>query len=132
VTEISKYSFQMPSYKVSDYRALACEYARYVGTKTQVNLHIAFIYARAGVCIGMATNRIGSRSSGAGFGDRTIHAERAVLKSVGDTSLLKDATLVVIRVNRHGAIMGSEPCHECKCHLESAMRKHGLKRVYYS
>jgi hypothetical protein len=47
-------------------------------------------------------------------------------------SLLRDATLVVIRVNKQGELRLSEPCHECRCALTKAMEKYGLKQVYYS
>lgn len=119
-------------YRLSHYETVAQEYASRVGKAMKCNLHMAFLYARSGVCIGMATNSVGSRSRGAGFSDYTIHAERAVLRSVGNTALLKDAVLVVVRIGKSGAIRGSEPCHECKCHLEAAMRKYGLRKVYYS
>jgi cytidine deaminase len=62
----------------------------------------------------------------------TIHAERAALKAVGDVTLLRNATLVVIRVGYDGTLRSSEPCHECRRHLEAAMRKYGLRRVLYS
>jgi len=122
----------MPSYRLSDYELIAQAYASRVGIATSTSLHMAFLYARSGVCIGMATNSVGSRSRGAGFSTHTIHAERAVLRAVGDVSLLRDASLVVVRISKRGQILGSEPCHECRCHLTAAMRKHGLRRVYFS
>lgn len=107
---------------------------RYSGAYGRVNTscHMAFVYGRRGILLGMATNRIGTRSSGAGFSSMTIHAERAALKAVGDTSLLDGATLVVIRINKRGGLADSKPCHECKRHLEAAMKKYGLRRVLYS
>lgn len=122
---------KMP-HRRSDYVDIAHDYARAASTRMCTSLHIGFLYARGGILIGMSTNRVGSRSKGAGFSGYTIHAERAVLKAVGDFTLLRGATLVVVRVNRRGEIMPSEPCHECKCHLEKAMRVYGLRRVYYS
>ena len=122
----------MPSYKLSDYERIAQEYASRVGIATSTSLHMAFIYSRSGICIGMATNSVGSRSRGAGYSKHTIHAERAVLRAVGDVSLLRDASLVVVRISKFGKILGSAPCHECRCHLTAAMRKYGLRRVYYS
>lgn len=124
-------SFKM-SYRRSDYADIAMEYATAAATRTRTSLHIGFIYARGGILIGMATNRVGSRSSGAGFSGYTIHAERAVLKAVGDNNLLRGATMVVVRVSKGGIILPSEPCHECKCHLGKAMRVYGLRKVYYS
>jgi hypothetical protein len=122
----------MSSYKRSDYEQVATEYAHWAATRMQTSLHIAFVYGKRGVLLGMSTNRIGTRSSGAGFSKLTIHAERAALKAVGDVSLLRGAVLVVIRVRKTGEIMGSEPCHECRMHLEKCMDKYGLKAVYYS
>lgn len=119
-------------HKLSDYEIYARDYASRAATALRTHLHLAFIYARGGALIAMSTNRVGSRRMGAGFSDYTIHAERAVLKSAGDTSLLRGATLVVVRISRQGKILGSEPCHECKCHLSAAMRKYGLNRVYFS
>lgn len=118
--------------KLSDYEAIAKDYAIRASTSMSTSLHIAFIYARSGVMIAMSTNRIGSRSRGAGYSRNTIHAERAVIKMVGDNSLLRGATLVVVRVNKRGELLGSMPCHECQCHLNKAIDKYGLRRVYYS
>jgi hypothetical protein len=122
----------MSSYRRADYEQIAREYAHWAATRMQTSLHLAFVYGRRGVLLGMSTNRIGTRSSGAGFSKLTIHAERAALKAVGDVSLLRDAVLVVIRVRKNGEIMGSKPCHECQMHLEKCMDKYGLKAVYYS
>ena len=54
------------------------------------------------------------------------------MKAVGDESLLRGATMVVVRVSRGGKLLVSEPCPACKCHLGKAMREYGLRRVYYS
>jgi hypothetical protein len=125
-----------PSYAMhprrSDFEGVAHEYAARAATMMSTNLHIAFLYGRGGILLGMSTNRIGSRSRGAGFSTYTIHAERNVLRMVGDVSLLRGATLVVVRVNKRGQLLNSEPCHECQCHLRKAMRDYGLRRVYYS
>jgi hypothetical protein len=118
--------------KLSDYETIAQDYAIRASTAMNTSLHIAFIYGRNGVMIAMSTNRIGSRSRGAGYSRNTIHAERAVIKMVGDNSLLRGATLVVVRVSKKGELMGSMPCHECQCHLNKAIDKYGLRRVYYS
>ena len=118
--------------KLSDYLDIAEEYATMAATRMKTSLHIAFVYGRGGILLGMCTNSVGSRSKGAGYDRYTIHAERAVLKMVGDVSLLRGATLVVVRVGRGGNILGSAPCHGCRCHLEKAMDKYGLRKVYYS
>ena len=119
-------------YKRSDYVEVASQYARIAATRTHTNLHIAFVYGRGGVLLGMATNRVGSRSRGAGFSNATIHAERAALKAIGNISLLRGAVLVVVRVDTLGTLRNSKPCHECQRHLQKAMKCYGLRRVYYS
>lgn len=103
-----------------------------VWDKHRTQLHIAAILQR-GKVLAVASNSIGSRSKGAGYQERTIHAERAAIKKVGDTSKLNGATMIVIRIMRGTKEVGnSEPCHSCKCHLEKCMRQHGLRQVYYS
>lgn len=118
--------------RLNDYADIAFQYAKRASTAMRVNLHIAFIYGRRGILLGMSTNRLGTRSRGAGYSKFTIHAERAAIKAVGDISLLRGATMVVVRVNKLGELLNSEPCHECRCVLEKAMREYGLRRVYYS
>lgn len=97
----------------------------------RTRLHIAILQNR-GKILGIATNSLGSRSKGCGYSERTIHAERAVLKKVGNVSLLKGATLSVIRIKEDGTIANSEPCHSCSVHLKKCMKEYGLRRVYYS
>jgi len=118
--------------KRSHFQDLAFEHASRVAVSVRSSLHIAFIYGKGGSLLAMATNKIGSRSQGAGYSTYTIHAERAALKAIGDESLLRGATLVVVRVNKLGELACSKPCHGCVCHLEKAMDKYGLRRVYYS
>ena len=114
-----------------DLSALAAPYA-HLTAKMNTSLHVAAIYGRGKTLLGLATNRVGSRSSGAGFSNQTIHAERAVMKAVGDISLLRGATLVVVRVTKDGKTAGSAPCKECQAAIEAAMRKYGLRRVIHS
>jgi cytidine deaminase len=103
-----------------------------IWSKHKTHAHVAVLIKR-GKIIATASNAIGSRSKGAGYASYTIHAERAVIKKVGDVSKLNGATLVVIRIMKgtHG-LGNSEPCHSCRCHLEKCMREHGLRSVYYS
>jgi hypothetical protein len=103
-----------------------------VWAKHKTHAHIAVVMKR-GKIIEIASNSIGSRSKGCGYAERTIHAERAVIKKIGDMTKLAGATLIVIRVMKGtGEVGNSEPCHSCKCHLEKCMAKHGLRQVYYS
>jgi hypothetical protein len=97
----------------------------------RTRLHIAILQNR-GKILAIATNALGSRSKGAGYSDRTIHAERAVIKKVGDVSLLKGATMTVIRLKEDGTIKNSRPCHSCYVHLMKCIKEYGLRKVYYS
>jgi hypothetical protein len=96
------------------------------------HLHVAILMKR-GKILEVATNSIGSRSKGSGYDTRTIHAERAVLKKVGDISKIRDSILIVFRLGKGTKdLVNSEPCHSCRCHLEKCIRDYGLKQVYYS
>jgi cytidine deaminase len=93
-------------------------------------LHYAQILKRNKV-LAVARNSIGSRSRGCGYSDATLHAERAVVKKLGDTSKLKGTTLVVWRVNETGDLRPSKPCPGCQLFLEKCMREYGLRKVVY-
>jgi hypothetical protein len=94
--------------------------------------HIALVLKR-GKVIEMASNDYGTRSNGCGYSERTIHAERAVIKKIGDVSKLAGAILIVIRIARGTKeVVNSVPCHSCRCHLEKCIKDYGLRRVYYS
>jgi hypothetical protein len=98
------------------------------------SVHIAIIVSR-GKIIAEATNRIGSRSRGCGYSDYTIHAERNVVKVLGDYTKLRDADIYVMRcgkgVNSLNFI-NSKPCSECECFLNKCIRKYGLNKIYYT
>ncbi len=95
-------------------------------------VHVAVII-KNGKVMAKATNSIGSRSKGSGYSGRMIHAERAVIKKLGDESQMRGASMIVIRIAKGtGDIAYSKPCEECRVHLEKCMREHGLKHVYYS
>lgn len=93
--------------------------------------HHATIIKRNKV-LASAINKVGSRSMGAGYSDWTIHAERAVVKRLGDISQLRGATLIVVRYNKKGQMLNSKPCHDCELFLEKCMRDYGLRKVIYS
>ena len=82
--------------------------------------------------IASSRNRVGSRSKGCGYSNQTIHAERAVVKSLGDVSQLRGCILTVIRVNKRGQLMNSKPCAGCVKFLEKCIKKYGLLKVLYS
>jgi hypothetical protein len=103
-----------------------------VWMKHTTQAHIAILMKR-GKVMEIASNSLGSRSRGPGYETRTIHAERAVIKKVGDISKLDGATLIVIRISKGThEVVNSEPCHSCRCHLEKCMKQYGLRHVYYS
>lgn len=106
--------------------------------------HIAAIVKR-GKVIAIAANRVGTRSRGSGWSDCTIHAERSVVKALGDIRKLKGATMYVIRIppdltgsgkplpfKPDPELRESKPCSDCQIFLEKCMRKYGLVRVIYT
>jgi hypothetical protein len=98
----------------------------------RTKVHIAVVIKR-GKVIEVAGNKVGSRSMGCGYDNWTLHAERAVLKKIGDVTKLHGAILVVVRIAKGtGEIVNSEPYHSCRCHLEKCIKEYGLKSVYYS
>jgi hypothetical protein len=105
--------------------------ARGLSRPHKTHLHYAQILCRNKV-IAFARNSVGSRSRGCGYSDATIHAERAVVKKLGDTSKLAGCTLVVWRVNAAGDLLPSKPCPSCQVFLDKCKREYGLRKVIYS
>lgn len=100
----------------------------------RTQMHVAILVKR-GKIISQATNRIGSRSKGIGFSDKTIHAERNCVRQLGDISQLRGADMYIMRVSKDSdnpMFMSSKPCHECEVFLEKCIREYGLKKVYYT
>ena len=97
----------------------------------RTSLHYAQLLKRNKV-IAMARNSIGSRSRGCGWGDQSIHAERAVVKRLGDLSQLRGCTMVVVRINKQGDLRNSKPCPGCERFLFKCMNEYGLRKVIYS
>lgn len=95
------------------------------------HLHYAQLVKRNKV-IAIARNSIGSRSRGCGWSDSTIHAERAVVKRLGDISQLRGCVMIVVRVNKQDKLMPSKPCADCQCFLFKCMNEYGLRKVIYS
>jgi hypothetical protein len=93
-------------------------------------LHVAVIIKR-GKVLAVAQNRVGSRSRGSGYSSQTIHAEKAVVKKLGDISKLRDATLCVWRVSAI-SVLPSKPCSECHLFLHKCMKEYGLRSVMYT
>ncbi len=104
--------------------------------KHHTQTHIAFIIKR-GKIIAYASNVIGSRHKGSGYNSRSLHAEVAVIKKVGDVRILDGADLFVFRWTPPGSsnqcpVSNSCPCHSCSKFLTKCMKKYGLNKVYYS
>ena len=105
--------------------------------KLRISLHIAVIALRGNI-IATATNRNGSRSSGSGYSSHSIHAEKNVVKQLGDISKLRGADLYVMRLSRDHKkenkekFLNSKPCDQCQAFLEKCMREYGLKSVYFT
>jgi len=94
-------------------------------------IHIALIVKRNKI-ISIAYNQVGTRESGCGYSDYTIHAERNAIKQVGDFNKLNGASLYVVRISNQDNILNSTPCHGCKVLLEKCQKNYGLRNVYYS
>lgn len=104
----------------------SCKSSRHSTT----HFHMAVIMKR-GKVIAKSHNNIGTRSSGSGFSDRTIHAEKAAVKALGDISKLRGASLCVWRVSAM-SILPSKPCEDCHMFLKKCMKDYGLRAVYYT
>ena len=97
-------------------------------------IHRAILVKR-GKIIAEATNRYGTRSRGSGYSDRSIHAEKHVIKKLGNIAELRGADMYVMRhgrAERAEEFMCSKPCKSCQLFLEKCMREYGLKNVYYT
>lgn len=114
--------------------------------QSKVNQNATYLHTSAivyrGKVIAVATNKIGFKARPCRSGPRyenkahrpcTIHAEIAVLRSLGDLSKLRGADMYVWRLSPcQGKPSNSKPCAECTCVLEKCMRDYGLNKVYYS
>ena len=102
----------------------------------KTSFHLAMI-VRRGKIIEVASNRLGSRSRGSGFSANTIHAERNVIKQLGDVNQIRGCDLFVMRIH-YNSITGersfgnSRPCWECQIFIEKCFRCYGLRNVYYT
>lgn len=91
-------------------------------TKLHTHNHVAMIFqGRKIIAIGQ------NRAMGCG----TIHAEVSAIRSLGDSSKLRGATLVVIRLAASG-ILNSKPCPACTCVLQKCVRAYGLRGWIHS
>jgi hypothetical protein len=107
-------------------------------TKNMRNKHYASIHkaviVKRGIVIAEANNNYGSRSRGSGYSRSSIHAEKNVVKELGDISKLKGADMYIMRFTRSDPVdfVKSIPCSACMVFLEKCMKEYGLKNVYYT
>ena len=100
-------------------------------------IHIAVLVKR-GKVIASARNRYGTRSRGSGFSRASLHAEKNVVKELGDITQMRGADMFVMRFAKDSRLEGhdrfrcSKPCYGCELFLEKCMREYGLKNVYYT
>ena len=101
--------------------------------KHNASLHRAVLVKR-GKIIAESTNNYGSRSRGSGYSSSSIHAEKNVVKELGDISKLKGADMYVMRFSRADPLdfVRSVPCPSCMIFLGKCMKEYGLKNVYYT
>jgi len=93
--------------------------------------HVAILYKR-GKVLAVGSNKVGTRSRGCGWNKMSIHAEMMAIKAVGDTSKLRGASMLVVRINSADEFVNSKPCEHCTHVLEKCIRQYGLNKVYYS
>ena len=106
-------------------------------TSHTTSVHVAVIIKR-GKILAEASNRIGSRSSGSGYSKNTIHAEKNVVKALGDISLMRGADMYIMRLTNNKTkegldrFLGSAPCNSCRLFLSKCKKEYGLKNVYWT
>ena len=101
--------------------------------KHNASLHRAVLVKRGNI-IAEATNNYGSRSRGSGYSRSSIHAEKNVVKALGDIHKMKGADMYIMRFSRTSdmELVRSTPCSACTLFLEKCMKEYGLKNVYYT
>ena len=141
ILSLSKYITTMDSYNkteatlleeiINNQRILNLRYAHFA------SIHVAALMRR-GKIIAHATNGFGSRSRGSGYSQSSIHAERNVIKQLGNIHELRGLDMYVVRISRNyksegtsQQFIGSKPCSQCQVFLDKCMREYGLKNVYY-
>jgi hypothetical protein len=100
--------------------------------KHYASIHRAVLVKR-GQIIADASNNYGSRSRGSGYSRSSIHAEKNVVKVLGDVHKLQGADMYIMRFSRcpEMKFVKSTPCPACRIFLEKCIREYGLKNVYY-
>lgn len=101
--------------------------------KHYASIHRAVLVKR-GRIIAEATNNYGSRSRGSGYNRSSIHAERNVVKALGNIHLLRGADMYIMRFSREPEMrfVKSKPCSTCQPFLEKCIKEYGLKNIYFT
>jgi hypothetical protein len=116
---------------ISNQRTINLRYAHWA------SIHVAVLVKR-GKIIAEATNGFGSRSRGSGYSESSIHAEKRVLKELGNIHEMRGANMYVVRISRDSSTEGlsqfvlSKPCTQCMPFLQKCIREYGLRHVYYA
>ena len=116
---------------IDNQRTINLRYAHFA------SIHVAFLVKRRRI-IAQATNGFGSRSRGSGYSESSIHAEKNVVKDLGNIHDLKGADMYIVRISRKPWSEGldqfitSKPCKQCMVFLEKCMREYGLRHVFYA
>ena len=67
-----------------------------------------------------------------------FHAEKNVIKQLGNIHDLRGADMYVVRISRDPRLEGldqfvkSNPCPQCTSFLEKCIKEYGLKNIYYA
>lgn len=115
---------------INNQRIINMRYAHFA------SIHVAVLMKR-GKIIAQATNGFGSRSRGSGYSQSSIHAEKNVVKELGNIHTIRGSDMYIVRISRDtkseglNQFVGSKPCCQCKVFLEKCIREYGLKNVYY-
>lgn len=102
----------------------------------KTSFHVAMIVQR-GKILQISSNRLGTRSKGCGFAKYTIHAEKNVVRQLGDTNLIRGCDLFIMRIQYNKStniktFSNSKPCHECDVFIEKCKKTYGLRNAYYT
>jgi len=60
--------------------------------------------------------------------DFTLHAEAHAASKIKDRNLLKDASILIVRIKKDGTLSMAKPCEYC----EHMIKSFNIKKVYYS
>ena len=106
---------------------------RNLRNKHYASIHWAVLVKR-GKIIAEANNNYGSRSRGSGYSRSSIHAERNVVKALGDIMEIRGADMYIMRFSRTEEVefVRSTPCAQCKVFLDKCVKEYGLKNIYYT